>query len=94
MKAKNKYIESFLGVKKFVEKKLKNKVWDVKLSIHANEPARKLVHKGRLNAPTVNEVAIVMPTEDELTSKHERYVTFNYKATGEKSDVECIPDYH
>ena len=43
---------------------------------------------------TVNEVAIVMSTEDELTSKHERYVTFNYKATAEKSVVQCIPDYH
>ena len=45
MKAKNKYIQSFLGVKKYVERRLKNKVWEVKLSIHANEHAKKLVHR-------------------------------------------------
>ena len=45
MKAKNKYIQSFLGVKKYVEKTLENKVWEVKLSIHANEPAKKLFHR-------------------------------------------------
>ena len=30
------YIKSFLGVKDYVEKYLKDKVWDVKLSIHSN----------------------------------------------------------
>ena len=35
-KASNRYLESYLGVKDYVETHLKDKVWDVKLSIHAN----------------------------------------------------------
>ena len=46
MKTKNRYIQSFFGVEKYVEKTLKNKFWEVKLSIHANEPSKKLVHRG------------------------------------------------
>ena len=53
MKTNNKYIESFLGVKEYVESHLKNKVWDIKLSIHANDSPNTLKHKGRLNVPTV-----------------------------------------
>ena len=81
-------------MKQYVEEKLKGKVWDVKLSIHANEPAGTLVHKGRLNAPTVNEIAILMPNEDALTANHEHYVTFNYREKGEKGEIKYIPDYH
>ena len=72
--AGNKYIESFLGAKEYIETHLKDKVWDVKLSIHANASASTLVHKGRLNAPTVNEVAILLPTDDVLTKNHKRCV--------------------
>ena len=30
-----KYLQSFLGVKDYIEKNMQEKVWDVKLSIHA-----------------------------------------------------------
>lgn len=70
--ADNKYIKSFLGVKEYVETHLKDKVWDVKLSIHANESPNSLIHKGRLNAPTVNEIAILMPSNDVITKNHKR----------------------
>ena len=75
--SQNKYIDSFLGVKQYVEKHLKNKVWDVKLSIHANESPGSLTHKGRLNAPTVNEIAILLPSNDILTKNHKRLVNCN-----------------
>ena len=75
--SQNKYIDSFLGVKQYVEKHLKNKVWDVKLSIHANESPGSLTHKGRLNAPTVNEIAILLPSNDVLTKNHKRLVNCN-----------------
>ena len=34
--AGNKYLDSFMGVKEYVENNLKDKVWDVHLSINAN----------------------------------------------------------
>ena len=92
--ADNKYIKSFLGVKDYVEKHLKDKVWDVKLSIHANESAESLVHAGRLNAPTVNEIAILLPSDDVITDKHKRYVTVNYKQKGDTDELQFIPDTH
>ena len=72
MDADNKYIKSFHGVKEYVETHLKDKVWDVKLSIHANESPDPNIHKGRLNAPTVNEIAILLPSDDGLTESHKR----------------------
>ena len=71
--ADNRYIKSFLGVKEYVEKHLKDKVRDVKLAIHANESPSSLIHKGRLNAPTVKEVAILLPSDDTITKDHNRY---------------------
>ena len=68
--AHNKYIRSFLGVKQYVEENLKGKVWDVKVSIHDEELAQDLKHKGRLNVPVVNKIAIVMPESDVLTKDH------------------------
>ena len=73
MHAENKYIQSFLGIKEYVETHLKDKVWDVKLSIHANLSPSELIHKGRLNAPTVQEIAILMPDNDVITKNHKRY---------------------
>ena len=72
MEANNKYIESFLGVKEYVESHLKNKVWDIKLSIHANDSPNTLQHKRRLNAPTVKEIALLLPSSDVITKKHKR----------------------
>ena len=77
MEAGNKYIESFLGVKEYVETHLRDKVWDVKLSIHANESPSSLVHMGRLNAPTVKEIAILLPDNDIITKNHKRFVQVN-----------------
>ena len=70
--ANNKYIKSFLGVKEYVEKKCKNRVWDVKLSIHSEQAAEELKQQGKLkpNVPVVKEIAIVMPDSDLLT-KHD-----------------------
>ena len=68
--AHNKYIRSFLGVKQYVEENLKGKVWDVKLSIHAEESAQDLKLKGRLNVPVVNKIAVVMLDSDVLTKDH------------------------
>ena len=70
--AENKYLESFYGVKEYVEKGLKDKIWDVKLSIHATESAETLKHQGRLNGPAVKEIAILMPDSDDLTNDHKR----------------------
>ena len=72
--ANNKYIETFLGVKEYIETHLKDRVWDVKLSIHANESPNALIHKGRLNAPTVNAIAVLLPDSDVITKNHKRFV--------------------
>ena len=74
--AHNKYLQSFLGVKEYVKKNLKDKVWDVKLSIHATTSTQQLIHQGHLNAPTVDEIAILLPSDDTITQKHMRYVLF------------------
>ena len=92
--ANNKYIESFLGVKEYVEEHLQDKVWDVKLSIHANQSPSSLIHNGRLNAPTVNEIAILLPSNDVLTKNHKRYVTINYRQQGDTDELQFIPDIH
>ena len=70
--ADNKYIKSFHGVKEYVETHLKGKGWDVKLSIYANESPDPNIHKGRLNAPTVNEIeiAILLSIDDSITKSH------------------------
>ena len=68
----NKHLKSFIGAKRYVEEKLKNKIWDVNIAIHANESPSNFVHAGRLNAPTVDEVAILMPNDDEITKHHNR----------------------
>jgi len=94
IRANNKYIKSFLGVKDYVERHLKDNVWDVKLSIHANESADSLVHAGRLNAPTVDEVAILLPDNDVITANHKRYVTFNYRQKEATDELQFIPDTH
>ena len=52
---KNTYLELFYGVKEYVEKELKNKIWDVNLSIHATESAQILKHQGRLTGPVVKK---------------------------------------
>ena len=72
--ANNKYVKSFLGVKEYVEKECNNKVWDVKLSIHAEQSAEELKQKGKLksNVPVVKEIAIVMPDSDLLSKNQKR----------------------
>lgn len=90
--AGNKYIESYMGVKDYVEKYLKDKVWDVKLSLHANESAEERVHLGRLNAPTVKEIAILLP--NDISPKHERQVVFNYMKPDDESGLHTISDFH
>ena len=76
IRAKNKYIETFLGVKDYIEKNLKDKVRDIVLALHANESTDTLIHEGRLNAPQVKEVALLMP--NEMNASQERLLTFNY----------------
>ena len=76
---KNTYLESFYGVKEYVEIKLKNNIWDVNISIHATESAQTLKHQGRLTGPVVKEIAILVSDSDDLTKKHKRMVTMNYR---------------
>ena len=94
IEADNKYIKSFLGVKEYVETHLKDKIWDINLTIHANSPATTLKHKGRLNAPTVDKIAILLPGSGVITKKHKRYVTVNYRQKPGTNQLEFIPDYH
>ena len=89
IKAKNKYIETFLSVKDYVAKR---NVGDVVLALHANESTNNLIHKGRLNAPCVKEVAVLMP--NEIGADHERLLTFNYKTPNDSVGLQFIPDYH
>ena len=63
----NKYLQSFLGIKDYIEKELQNKAWDVKLSIHATTSTQQLIDDSHLNAPTVNEIAILLPSDDSIT---------------------------
>ena len=92
---KNTYLESFYGVKEYVEKKLKNKIWDVNLSIHATESAQTLKHQGRLTGPVVKEIAILMNDSDDLTKEHKRMVTMNYRhKKDDNTHLSFIPDYH
>ena len=70
--ANNKYIKSFQGVKDYVEKHLKDKCLDVKLVIHANKSDSKVTHKGRLNGPTIDEIAILIPDDSVITKDHNR----------------------
>ena len=72
----NIYLQSFLGVKDYIEKNLQDKVWDVKHSIHATTSTQQLIHKHYLNAPTVDEIAILLPSDDTITQKHMRYELF------------------
>ncbi|KAL7532185.1 hypothetical protein ACHAWF_004044 [Thalassiosira exigua] len=92
MNAGNKYIQSYTGVKDYVERHLKNKVWDVKLSLHANESAGERIHSGRLNAPAVKEIAILLP--NDITVNHNRQVVFNYMQDDNQSGLRIISDFH
>ena len=76
----NKYLQSFLGVEDYVEKYLQDKVWDVKLSIHATSSTQQLICDSHLNALSVDEIAILLPSDDTITQKHMRYVLFCNKS--------------
>ena len=67
MEADDKYIKSFLGVKEYFETYLKDKIWDINLSIHANNSTSTLKHKGRCAVPTVNKISMLLPTSDSIT---------------------------
>ena len=93
--AKNKYIETFLGVKEYIEKmNLKEKVRDIVLALHANESTDTLIHEGRLNAPQVKEVALLMLMPNELSASQERLLTFNYATPEDCAGLQFIPDFH
>jgi len=92
IRAKNKYIETFLGVKDYIEKNLKDKVRDIVLALHANESTDTLIHEGRLNAPQVKEVALLMP--NEMNASQERLLTFNYATPEDCAGLQFIPDFH
>ena len=76
----NKYLQSFLGVKEYIEKNLQDKVLDVKLGIHATTSTQQLVSAHPLNGPMVVEVAILLPSDDSITQEHTRYVLFCKKS--------------
>ena len=76
----NKYLQSFLGVKEYIEKNLQDKVLDVKLGIHVTTSTQQLVSAHPLNGPMVDEVAILLPSDDSITQEHTRYVLFCKKS--------------
>ena len=91
--AGNKCIDAFAGTKDFVEQHPRGRVWDVKLSIHADKSLDETVHRRRLSAPTQNEVAILMP--DDVAARDERQVVINYRTPPSgPSGLQTIPDYH
>ena len=91
--ANNKYIDSFLSVKEYVKRKgVKGCIRDLVLAIHANESTESLIHQGRLNAPRVKEVALLMP--NEIRPDEKRFLLFNYKEPDDRVGLEFIPDYH
>ena len=83
--AHNKYLQSFLGDKEYVEKNLQDIVWDVQLSNHATISTQQLIHHGCLNAPTVEEIAILLPTGDIIIRKYMRYMLSCNKSMQEPS---------
>ena len=92
---KNTYLESFYGVKEYVEKKLKNKILDVNLSIHVTESAQTLKHQGCLTDPVVKEIAILMNDSDDLKKEHKQIVTMNYRHKKDNDTyLSFIPDYY
>ena len=68
--AHNKYHQSFHGVKECVEKECARQSLDVKFSNHATTSTQQLIHLGCLNAPTVYEIAILLPSDDTIIQKH------------------------
>ncbi|KAL7491042.1 hypothetical protein ACHAWT_000513 [Skeletonema menzelii] len=93
--AKNKYVETFLGVREYVNRKgLKGAVRDIVLALHASESTDSLIHKGRLNVPRVKEVALLMPNDISAGINDERFLLFNYKEPDKEVGLKYIPDYH
>ncbi|KAL7491589.1 hypothetical protein ACHAWT_004037 [Skeletonema menzelii] len=91
--AKNKYVDTFLSVKEYVKRKgVKGSLRDLILAIHANESTDSLIHQGRLNAPRVKEVALLMP--NDIGANNKRFLLFNYKEPDDRVGLEFIPDYH
>ena len=76
----NKYLQSFLGVKEYIEKNLQDKVLDANLGIHATTSMQQLVNAHHLNGLTVDEVAILLPSDDSITQECMRYVLFCKKS--------------
>ncbi|EJK75195.1 hypothetical protein THAOC_03091, partial [Thalassiosira oceanica] len=100
--AGNKYLDEFIAVHDYVQKKLKGKVWDVNLSIAASAPTDGSIHRGTLNAPSCNEVAILFP--EEIVGNMERQVALNrrtpnsannwYTHTDKNSDARYLVHSH
>ena len=67
-------------MKEYIEKNLPDKVMDVKLGIHATTSTQQLVSAHCLNGPRVDEVAILLPSDDSITQEHTRYVLFCKKS--------------
>ena len=67
-------------MKEYIEKNLQDKVLDVKLGIHATTSTQQLVSAHDLNGPTVDEVVILLPSDDSITQEHTRYVLFYKKS--------------
>ena len=89
----NKYLQSFLGVEEYIEKNLQDKVWDVKLFIHATTSTQQLIDQGHLNAPTVDGITIRLPSDDTTTQKHMRYILQKCTKTSSIThfDISVIP---
>ena len=76
--ADNKYMISFLGAKNYIKTHLKDQGQGLRYqTLHSCQQFTQCVkvkNKGGLNAPTVNKIAILLPSSDIITKKHKRQV--------------------
>ena len=93
IESKNTYIESCLGVKKWVEENCPNGVDDLRIAISADASPDPSKHKGRLNAPVaINEVSILM--SEDIGKEDPRQLILNLKEPEDNGGTRTIADYH
>ena len=95
IKRNHKFIKSCMMADEIIKRDFK-KVKQVHLSLHAHLPQDEYrkIHPGRMNKPTCNEVAILMP--NDITAEHSREVVFQYRndPSAKNMGLQTIPDYH
>ena len=93
IESKHAYVQSCLGVKKWVEENFPDGVNDLRIAINAEQSPDPTIHNGRLNAPAaVNEVSILVP--EHVGKDDVRQVVFNLKEPEDSMGTKTIADYH